>query len=707
MDKSVYNMKAEKIQKLVKAGDYETAVKICDDIDWSQIRSARMLSLVSSVYEHVRRYDTAIDILLQAYEEAPVGKRFLYKLTELALAAGNIKEAEEYYKSYLQEATDDPLRYILRYKIAEAKHEALDKRIIILETYKKLEFEEEWSCKLAELYDMAGMADKCVSVCDEVFLWFGAGPFVERVVELKSKYAPLTPEQQSLLDQKYYYEEQMLNGGVQIAVDEESGSAMNYAADDMASGRSVSSLDTSIINEEPVEEPVDNLSLTKVVSDKEDFSHTRVFRKVSEGGPTIFDTATVESAPEDAETTKYVPIKEVPAFEPVKEQEDVQLSFNFDMDIIEDEPEPEPEPAPSIWDETASRKMPEEEEKIPEQVSKIIYLGTDSPAQAIEEAVARLSAAHERECTPVAKVTRITGSKLNAKGLFNSLRHIRGKDLIVLGASVLDTQEIKELKSVVSELEPDKFFVLADSPAGIERLRRRIEEGEEEQEIAAENAEEIEIAEEIAEAGIAPEAVDSEAIEESAEVAEEAEIKIETEPEVAEESGINDETGTEVEEAVVEPVAIEEPVIEITHQEDESEALIPEEVIEEESVEEPEVVSEPEPEEEPEAEAEPVAKPEPAKPREKTEEEKKLDEFYEMVLDYIKQIDCVLEDGIDGELYDYCKKLAQDGENLDMKLAQEIIEDAADEAERKTIGNMFRSRYDSEGYLILRMKHFD
>ena len=134
MDKNVYNMKAEKIQKQARRGDYETAAKICDTIDWNQVRSVRMLTLVSSVYEHVKEYDRAIDILLMAYEEAPVGKRFLYKLTELAIAAGSIHEAEEYYKSYIKDAGDDASRYLLRYQLAEAKGEPLDKRIAILET---------------------------------------------------------------------------------------------------------------------------------------------------------------------------------------------------------------------------------------------------------------------------------------------------------------------------------------------------------------------------------------------------------------------------------------------------------------------------------------------------------------------------------------------------------------------------------------------
>ena len=38
--------------------------------------------------------------------------------------------------------------------------------------------------------------DKCVEACDELILWFGDGPYVERALELKMLYQPLTKTQE-------------------------------------------------------------------------------------------------------------------------------------------------------------------------------------------------------------------------------------------------------------------------------------------------------------------------------------------------------------------------------------------------------------------------------------------------------------------------------------------------------------------------------
>ena len=40
------------------------------------------------------------------------------------------------------------------------------------------------------------MSDKCIDACDELILWFGDGPYVERALELKMLYQPLTKTQE-------------------------------------------------------------------------------------------------------------------------------------------------------------------------------------------------------------------------------------------------------------------------------------------------------------------------------------------------------------------------------------------------------------------------------------------------------------------------------------------------------------------------------
>ena len=102
MDKYTYNVKAEKIQKLVKKGEYAAAVKIAETVDWEEVHSVRLLTITAAAYERVRDYKGAIELLQMAYDESAVGKRILYKLTGLAIADRDVELAQNYYEMYLQ-----------------------------------------------------------------------------------------------------------------------------------------------------------------------------------------------------------------------------------------------------------------------------------------------------------------------------------------------------------------------------------------------------------------------------------------------------------------------------------------------------------------------------------------------------------------------------------------------------------------------------
>ena len=51
-------------------------------------------------------------------------------------------------------------------------------------------------------------------------------------------------------------------------------------------------------------------------------------------------------------------------------------------------------------------------------------------------------------------------------------------------------------------------------------------------------------------------------------------------------------------------------------------------------------------------------------------------------------------------------EILDDGDRLTRAVAEEVVEDAADEAERHSIRNVFGSRYDKDGKLILKARHF-
>lgn len=144
MDKYEFNIKVEQIKKMVSRGDYETAMKIADTIDWHRVRNASLLSMIAEIYEKNKEYQEAKDILLLAFERAPIGKRLLYKLTDLALKEGNIAEAEAYYREFCDLAQDDSRQYLLRYLILKAEKAPLDQLIRALETYTAVEVDEKW-----------------------------------------------------------------------------------------------------------------------------------------------------------------------------------------------------------------------------------------------------------------------------------------------------------------------------------------------------------------------------------------------------------------------------------------------------------------------------------------------------------------------------------------------------------------------------------
>lgn len=195
MDKYEYQLKTEHIRQVAARKEYGEAAKLCDTIDWTKIRDVKMLTLAADVYTAVGEYEKAIDILQQAYEYAAMGRRIVYRLTELALKADSYDDAKNYFEEFCRIAPNDQGRYILLYKMARYQKATLDEKIKILEAYKREDFDEKWAYELAVLYAMNNEKDKCIQLCDDIILWFGLGKYVEKALSLKSQFAPLTPAQ--------------------------------------------------------------------------------------------------------------------------------------------------------------------------------------------------------------------------------------------------------------------------------------------------------------------------------------------------------------------------------------------------------------------------------------------------------------------------------------------------------------------------------
>ena len=206
MDKYEFNIKAEQMRKMTLQGDYKTAMQIADTIDWRRVRNANLLASVADIYEHNKEYQEAKDILLLAFDRAPIGKRFLFKLAEISVESGELRDAQEFYNEFCEVCPEDARQYLLRYKILKAKGAKPDQLISSLEQYTSTELDEKWLYELAALYDEAGREEECVKTCDKIMLLFGLGKYVDKAMELKLKYQPLTKQQMDQVENRDKYE---------------------------------------------------------------------------------------------------------------------------------------------------------------------------------------------------------------------------------------------------------------------------------------------------------------------------------------------------------------------------------------------------------------------------------------------------------------------------------------------------------------------
>jgi len=212
LDKYEYKLKLDQMKSLTAEGKYEEAAEIADTINWRKIKNINALVKVGEIYEKVGRYDESKDVLLTAYDKSPIGRMIIYRLAEVAVRTKSFDEAKEYYQEFVEIAPHDNLKYVLKYEISKAQGADIGTLIGILEELKEQEYSEEWAYELAYLYHKAGMSEKCIDACDELILWFGDGPYVERALELKMLYQPLTKQQED----KYRTFRQRHDGVVEV-----------------------------------------------------------------------------------------------------------------------------------------------------------------------------------------------------------------------------------------------------------------------------------------------------------------------------------------------------------------------------------------------------------------------------------------------------------------------------------------------------------
>jgi len=642
MDKYEFNIKVEQIRKLVNKGDFGTAMKIADTIDWKKVRNANLLSMAAQVYEKNEEYQDAKDILLLAFERAPIGKRLLYKLTDLALKEENVQEAEAYYREFCDMAGDDPRQHLLRYKILKQKGAPAEQLIHSLEGYTAEELDEKWLYELAELYHEAGDAAKCVSTCDKIMLMFGLGKYVDKAMELKLQYAPLTKYQMDLVENREKYEAKLravVEGNEddlepELPVSEEPEPALPEETPEQAQPEPVAPAPVAQVEEEPEEPAVsgplvnasyeEEIVAAAVKQEEVQASLAKEMSRIAEQGGNITEDNL-------GKTRVLSNIRRAQAVKPAEEDAplaeeahaaEVRGAETRATEARAAEPIRVPAPKQPV-------KQPAQEPELPKMTNHLM-IEARTPEKGLALAVSTLKQI-QKETGVKNPVAKITGSKLNKIGILASLQKLSGKDLMIEEAGDLSAEMVQELETLMARDQTGMRVILIDNPKQMEMFHANYP-------------------------GLASrfECIGGES---AAVTPARPEPKEEPAPE-------------EDHRPVRHVVPVRDGAMRVPDRE-----ILP-----------------------------------PAQEEEDPEEEMDIEEFAQYACKYASEIDCSITGKSMLALYERIEIMEEDGIPLTRANAEELIEEAADKAEKPSLGRrikgLFSSKYDKNGLLILKEEHF-
>ena len=698
MDKYEFSIKAEQIKKLSSQGDYKTAMQIADTIDWNRVRNANLLSSIADIYEYNGEYEEAKDILLMAFERAPVGKRFLYKLSELSLRSGSIEEAIEFYKEFLDVSPEDPRKYLLRYKILKAKGAMASQLVGPLEQFTETELDEKWLYELAKLYGEAGREEDCIALCDKMILLFGMGKYVDKAQDLKLRYRPFEEDTRRAPRKESF------------ALPEE-----EPAFKEKNSGQAVYEEKPSV-RELPEE-------ASRVLAPKE-VSREEIQREKEKQAESNALSQAEEEKPERekaSETEAFSKKETVEATDKASKEESKEASEEFSEESSGEKGEGK---------EAAQEETPAATDKKEESIPTYhMIIEADTLEEGFKIAVEEIKYFHQ-EYNLAFKVAKTNADKLNEKGFAPFAEKLKERDLIIEEAGKLKYSVVDEIERYIQNPKDASSIILVDVYDHFDRMaedRPRFidyfdivsnkEELEEEEDSDLEDVDleasvaepEKEEAEETVEEEYVPHKPSifdrparpyTEVLEEEARKEEEAKEKQQAPSEVREEALSRDFEDAEPEEE---------------YYDDENEDY--DEEIEEEAVEDAPSVREErreapirEEEEDVSAISDALEKHSPLGQKEKKNAGMSIDEFAEYAISYADSIDCAItEKGITA-LYERIQLMEEDGILLNKKSAEDLVEEAADQAEKPSLGkklsSFLRPKYNKDDKLILREEHF-
>lgn len=703
MDKYEFNIKAEQMRKMAEQGDYKTAMQIADTIDWRRVRNANLLSYVADIYEHNSEYEEAKDILLLAFERAPVGKRFLYKLAEISVKAGDLQDAQEFYHEFCEMSPDDSRQFLLRYLILKAKGASAEQLIAPLEEYTSLEVDEEWLYTLAKLYSEAGCEDACVRTCDKIMLLFGLGQYVDKAMELKLQYRSLSKEQMDLVENRSKYEEKLRKVSEEYA--DTDGNLVEAQSPVVKA-----EVDAELAAETQSEGTTDTITtpLSEDVQPSSEESAT-IYQKSAEanaGDQPAYTTAADSMA---AATTVSTAAVTDPIVASSTSAQGAAQTSNHDMQCAA------ADAVKAI--QSAVHKIPQKEEEL-HNYHMIIEAKTR--ADGLKIAIDEIKYFHDLYGFNF-KVAKTDATRLNERGFAAFVPKIAGKDLIVENAGALTYDVVDEISDYIDTLTDSSSVVLVDVMDHFDRMAEDrplfikkfdlVSDIEEEEDELVEDVD-LEAPVQADAAVENEETAASMTVQKPSPAASFSEDRTPVPLHGTEDRSAEADAPDKYVDTSAVPVAAAASTVDSAYAESQKNQVdsaadavdYPAETADADGDDEETLT-----EEGADAAGNAAAQPEEPLPGDYYQE-MSVEDFANYAQQYAREIDCVLVGKTVLALYERIEMMQEDGVELTKESAEELIEEAADKAEAPSLGKkltgMFHPKYDKENRLILREDNF-
>ena len=565
--------------------------------------------------------------------------------------------------------------------------------------------DDRWAFELAKLYHKTGQRDKCIEQCDTVMLWFSDGKYVDKAMDLKMIYTPLTKSQQQRYEARWREKSAQNNIKIEEIKVKEVDVANKYNTQNIQNALK-ESMDQIFAKEEKAkdeaaelfkplqkkesEEPDDYSEADGAAEDADDYIARMALNAMTyenqhkQGMAAVADDEFEEEEEKDdlGDTKIFVTTRskknlgDTKVFDPRKLVIPEQVSFEREEQPVKEEKKSEPEEAYIVEEKTIKRE--EIKEELPEEEPEIEET-EETVEEPVEEEAVEEQPAEETVEEPVEEVVEEPVEEIVEEQSAEEEHAEEGvAEKEEIPEEVTEEEEIPEeepedsTKETVVEVEPGVMEQLMEGLFSDDLFAAATTEPEVKEEPETEEAEEaveepeIEKAEEVAE--------ESE-IEDVEEAAEEPEIEeVEDEPELEESFDGQYSFGFEEPEEDIEEEQIEGQMSLDDFFNKEGEYHVPE-VDEEDDIEtEPELD-----EEEPAVELDEVDEPEEAEVVEEEYDEADEPEVIEEEYEEPEELEIIEEEYDEADEPEVIEEEYEEPEEL------EIIEEEYDEADEQEI----------------------